>query len=206
MGLGLGSVVAGELTFHHHLPTRLPCRPANLRPPAMLCSLATHQPNPPQPPPTGSVLTHSYFPSFDPPRPDTSAGDHTRVCVPTAAGAKQVYKVTVRTSDKRGAGTDADISIILFGETATSAELKLGGWGRGRARNGGGGGADGCGQGGGKQARGELAGRCRPALYAWNPSGSVYHPPTFGHTRTACAPAPRCAFLCRRCRELGEQL
>ncbi|GFR41097.1 hypothetical protein Agub_g1741 [Astrephomene gubernaculifera] len=42
-----------------------------------------------------------------------------------AAGAKQVYKVSVRTSDKRGAGTDADISIILMGATANSAELKL---------------------------------------------------------------------------------
>ncbi|KAG2499991.1 hypothetical protein HYH03_002273 [Edaphochlamys debaryana] len=42
-----------------------------------------------------------------------------------AAGAKQVYKVSVRTSDKRGAGTDADISVILMGATASSPELKL---------------------------------------------------------------------------------
>ncbi|KXZ56858.1 hypothetical protein GPECTOR_1g774 [Gonium pectorale] len=42
-----------------------------------------------------------------------------------AAGAKQVYKVSVRTSDKRGAGTDADISIILMGAATKSPELKL---------------------------------------------------------------------------------
>ncbi|GLC44364.1 hypothetical protein PLESTF_000049800 [Pleodorina starrii] len=42
-----------------------------------------------------------------------------------ATGGKQVYKVSVRTSDKRGAGTDADISIILMGATRSSAELKL---------------------------------------------------------------------------------
>ncbi|PNH12713.1 Lipoxygenase y domain-containing protein 1 [Tetrabaena socialis] len=42
-----------------------------------------------------------------------------------AAGAKQVYKVSVRTSDKRGAGTDADVSIILMGAIGNSPELKL---------------------------------------------------------------------------------
>ncbi|KAG2450199.1 hypothetical protein HYH02_000301 [Chlamydomonas schloesseri] len=42
-----------------------------------------------------------------------------------AAGAKQVYKVSVTTQDKRGAGTDADISVILFGDKNKTGELKL---------------------------------------------------------------------------------
>lgn len=33
--------------------------------------------------------------------------------------------MSVRTSDKRGAGTDADISIILMGANGNSPELKL---------------------------------------------------------------------------------
>lgn len=45
--------------------------------------------------------------------------------LPAGPGAKQTYKVTVRTSDKRGAGTDADITIKLIGAEAQSAELKL---------------------------------------------------------------------------------
>ena len=42
-----------------------------------------------------------------------------------AAGAKQRWKVAVQTGDERGSGTDADISIILFGDKAQSAEMKL---------------------------------------------------------------------------------
>lgn len=39
--------------------------------------------------------------------------------------ARQKYKVTVRTSDKRGAGTDADVSVLLKGAKAASKEIKL---------------------------------------------------------------------------------
>ncbi|GFH09152.1 uncharacterized protein mot51, partial [Haematococcus lacustris] len=43
-----------------------------------------------------------------------------------AKGAKQVFKVSVQTGDVRGAGTDADISIILFGAGGMdSGELLL---------------------------------------------------------------------------------
>lgn len=42
-----------------------------------------------------------------------------------APGAKQVYKVSVRTMDERGAGTDADVTIKLVGAQASTAELKL---------------------------------------------------------------------------------
>ncbi len=35
------------------------------------------------------------------------------------------YKVTVVTADKRGAGTDANVSITLFGESGDSGEKKL---------------------------------------------------------------------------------
>ena len=38
---------------------------------------------------------------------------------------KQVYQVVVTTGDKRGSGTDADISVILFGDKAVSPEMKL---------------------------------------------------------------------------------
>ena len=33
--------------------------------------------------------------------------------------------MSVRTQDKRGAGTDADISVILFGDKNKTGELKL---------------------------------------------------------------------------------
>eukprot|EP00798_Chlamydomonas_sp_ICE-L_P018434 gene18434-24910_t len=42
-----------------------------------------------------------------------------------AAGAKQTFKVSIQTGDKRGAGTDSDISIILFGDNGKTKELKL---------------------------------------------------------------------------------
>ena len=35
------------------------------------------------------------------------------------------YKVTVYTGDKRGAGTDANVYITLFGEMGDSGERKL---------------------------------------------------------------------------------
>lgn len=35
------------------------------------------------------------------------------------------YKVTVLTGDKRGAGTDADVSIVLYGNLGDSGEWKL---------------------------------------------------------------------------------
>lgn len=35
------------------------------------------------------------------------------------------YKVTVFTADKRGAGTDANVYITLFGKEGDSAERKL---------------------------------------------------------------------------------
>ena len=35
------------------------------------------------------------------------------------------YKVTVYTGDKRGAGTDADVFVTLFGEGGDSGERKL---------------------------------------------------------------------------------
>lgn len=34
-------------------------------------------------------------------------------------------QVTVQTGDVRGAGTDSDISVILYGEHGKSAEMKL---------------------------------------------------------------------------------
>lgn len=45
---------------------------------------------------------------------------------PDAAGAAaQRYKVSVQTGDQRGAGTDADISVILIGDKGRSAEMPL---------------------------------------------------------------------------------
>ncbi len=35
------------------------------------------------------------------------------------------YKVTVYTGDKRGAGTDANVTINIFGENGNSGERKL---------------------------------------------------------------------------------
>ena len=35
------------------------------------------------------------------------------------------YKITVCTGDKRGAGTDANVTITLFGELGESGERKL---------------------------------------------------------------------------------
>ena len=35
------------------------------------------------------------------------------------------YKVTVMTGSKRGAGTDADVHITLFGDVGESGERKL---------------------------------------------------------------------------------
>lgn len=37
----------------------------------------------------------------------------------------QRYKVSVQTADKRGAGTDADISIIFMGNKGSSKEMRL---------------------------------------------------------------------------------
>jgi len=42
-----------------------------------------------------------------------------------AAGGPGVYRVKVRTGDKMGAGTDADVSIVMVGEEGRSAELAL---------------------------------------------------------------------------------
>ncbi|KAF5837533.1 hypothetical protein DUNSADRAFT_4226 [Dunaliella salina] len=42
-----------------------------------------------------------------------------------AAGAHQIYQVRVRTGDVRGAGTDADVSIILIGSKGQSPEIQL---------------------------------------------------------------------------------
>uniref|UniRef100_A0A7S3VHN2 PLAT domain-containing protein n=1 Tax=Dunaliella tertiolecta TaxID=3047 RepID=A0A7S3VHN2_DUNTE len=42
-----------------------------------------------------------------------------------AAGAHQIYQVRVRTGDVRGAGTDADVSIILIGSKGQSQEIQL---------------------------------------------------------------------------------
>ena len=36
-----------------------------------------------------------------------------------------VYKVTVITGDKWGAGTDANVHLVLFGDAGESDELKL---------------------------------------------------------------------------------
>ena len=35
------------------------------------------------------------------------------------------WQVSVQTGDKRGGGTDADVSVILFGSEGTSSEVKL---------------------------------------------------------------------------------
>ncbi|XP_078580092.1 lipoxygenase homology domain-containing protein 1-like isoform X2 [Branchiostoma floridae x Branchiostoma japonicum] len=50
--------------------------------------------------------------------------------IPASVGGKATikkttYKVSVKTSDERGAGTDANISLIIFGENGDSGELKL---------------------------------------------------------------------------------
>ena len=47
---------------------------------------------------------------------DWVTGDKRRVqLVPGKVGENNTYKVTVRTSDIRGAGTDANITICMFG-------------------------------------------------------------------------------------------
>ncbi|XP_078666046.1 lipoxygenase homology domain-containing protein 1-like isoform X1 [Branchiostoma floridae x Branchiostoma belcheri] len=50
--------------------------------------------------------------------------------IPASVGGKATikkttYKLSVKTSDERGAGTDANVSLILFGENGDSGELKL---------------------------------------------------------------------------------
>ena len=45
------------------------------------------------------------------------------------------YKISVFTGDVRGAGTDADVYVILYGTEGRSAELKLGNWKNNFGRN-----------------------------------------------------------------------
>lgn len=42
-----------------------------------------------------------------------------------AVDAKQRYKVSIRTGDRKGAGTDSDVSVILIGADGSSKETKL---------------------------------------------------------------------------------
>ncbi len=62
---------------------------------------------------------------------DAKAGTSTLLLEPAtgpgaAAGSKNRYKVSVQTADKRGAGTDADVSVVLMGEGGkASQELRL---------------------------------------------------------------------------------
>jgi hypothetical protein len=49
------------------------------------------------------------------------------ICLPGAPAwfAATSYKITTKTSDVRGAGTDANVSVVLFGEYGDSGELHL---------------------------------------------------------------------------------
>ncbi|MEW5309958.1 MAG: hypothetical protein WDW38_001797 [Sanguina aurantia] len=49
----------------------------------------------------------------------------TLLAVTDAVDAKQRYKVSIRTGDKKGAGTDSDISVMLIGADGSSKETKL---------------------------------------------------------------------------------